>query len=265
MQKIIQKGKTILNNIAEIKNLTLAYDGSTVIKDLSFDIKRSEILLVSGENGSGKSTLIKALLGLIKPVSGKVSFTREIKGGIGYLPQQSQNEKSFPATVKEVVYSGFAGNLRFGMLLPKNAAEIYRRAMDLTGITPLAERSFSELSGGQQQRVLLSRALCASRHMLILDEPTNGLDPESASHMYSIITSLKHHEGLTVIMVSHDLETSVSLADRVLHLCCDGAFCCPAEEYHERVRAFHNTNRGGTSHECTCGLPHDHHHGEMDN
>ena len=110
-----------MNNIAEIRNLTLAYDGSTVIRDLSFDIKKGEILLVSGENGSGKSTLIKALLGLIRPVSGKVSFTFDVKGGIGYLPQQSQNEKSFPATVKEVVYSGFSGNLRFGMFLPKDA------------------------------------------------------------------------------------------------------------------------------------------------
>jgi len=249
-----------LNNIAEIRNLTLAYDGSTVIRDLSFDIKKGEILLVSGENGSGKSTLIKALLGLIRPVSGKVSFTFDVKGGIGYLPQQSQNEKSFPATVKEVVYSGFSGNLRFGMFLPKDADATYRRAVDLTGIAPLENKCFSELSGGQQQRVLLSRALCASRQMLILDEPTNALDPESASHMYSIITSLKHHEGLTVVMVSHDLETSVSLADRVLHLCCDGAFCCPAEEYNESVRTVHKENRGGTAHECTCGLPHEHHH-----
>ena len=253
-----------MNNIAEIKNLTLAYDGSTVIKNLSFDIKKGEILLVSGENGSGKSTLIKALLGLIKPVSGKVSFAGDVRGGIGYLPQQAQNEKSFPATVREVVYSGFAGSLRFGMFLPKDAEKIYRRGIELTGVAPLENRCFSELSGGQQQRVLLSRALCASRHMLILDEPTNGLDPESASHMYSIITSLRHHEGITVVMVSHDLETSVSLADRVLHLCCDGAFCCQAEEYSERVRAVHNENRGGTAHECTCGLPHEHHHGHKE-
>lgn len=258
------KGKANLKNIAEIRNLTLAYDGSTVIKDLSFDIREGEILLVSGENGSGKSTLIKALLGLIKPVSGKVSFTFDVRGGIGYLPQQSQNEKNFPATVKEVVYSGFAGNLRLGMLLPKGAHETYLRAVKLTGILPLEDRCFSELSGGQQQRVLLSRALCASRHMLILDEPTNALDPESASHMYSIITSLKENEGLTVVMVSHDLEASVSLADRVLHLCCDGAFCCPAEEYPGRVRAVHSENRGGTAHECTCGLPHSHHHEEKE-
>lgn len=157
------------------------------------------------------------------------------------------------------MYSGFVGNLRHGMFLPKDAEGIYRRALELTGISSVEKRCFSELSGGQQQRVLLSRALCASRHALILDEPTNGLDPESASHMYSIITSLKHHEGLTVVMVSHDLETSVSLADRVLHLCCDGAFCCRAEEYFERVRAVHRENRGGTAHECNCGLPHEHH------
>lgn len=256
----MEKGINTLNNIAEIKNLTLAYDGSTVLRDLSFDIKKGEILLISGENGSGKSTLIKALLGLIKPVSGNITLSDSVKGGIGYLPQQSQNEKSFPATVKEVVFSGFAGNLKYGIFLPRDAKARYDRAIELTGIAPLEKRCFSELSGGQQQRVLLSRALCASRSMLLLDEPTNALDPESASHMYSIITSLKHHEGLTVVMVSHDLETSVAVADRVLHLCCDGAFCCPAEEYTERVRAVHKENRGGTAHECTCGLPSHNHH-----
>lgn len=247
-----------MQNILEVNDLTLAYDGAIVLKDLSFEVPAGEILLVSGENGSGKSTLIKALLGLIKPDSGKITFSSDTKQGIGYLPQQSGISRDFPATVREVVESGFSGKLRYGIFLPRKAAERINEAMELTGILHLSGKCFNELSGGQQQRVLLSRALAASDKLLILDEPTNALDPESAAHMYSIITSLNQKRGMTVIMVSHDLETSVTLAHRVLHLCCDGAFCCKADEYRERVTKAHSKNRGGIEHECNCGCPHDH-------
>lgn len=241
-----------MENIIECKNLSLAYDGALVLNDLSFEARRGEILLVSGENGSGKSTLIKALLGLIRPVSGEIKLNGAGKGDVGYLPQQSRAERDFPATVREVVASGLIGNLRLGMFLPRGAEEKIQKSMLLTGVASLADRCFNELSGGQQQRTLLARALCAARELLILDEPTNGLDGASAADMYSIITSLKHHHGMTVVMVSHDLETAVNLADRVLHLCCDGAFCCEASEYNERLAAAHS-GRIGT---CKCG--HDH-------
>ena len=245
-----------MENIIECKNLTLAYDGALVLRDLSFSAPRGEILLVSGENGSGKSTLIKALLGLIRPVSGEVKLNGAGKGDVGYLPQQSRAERDFPATVREVVASGLAGNLKFGMFAPQGSEKKIRRSMELTGVTSLADRCFNELSGGQQQRTLLARALCAARELLILDEPTNGLDPASAADMYSIITSLKHHHGMSVVMVSHDLETAVHLADRVLHLCCDGAFCCPASEYNDRLAAAHSGRIGA----CKCG----HDHGKED-
>ncbi len=244
-----------MNNIIECKNLTLAYDGAVVIKNLSFSLPEGVILLVSGENGSGKSTLIKAMTGLIKPVSGTIKVNGRRK--IGYLPQQSGIGRDFPATVKEVVSQGFTGSLKFGMFPPKDAGARMHRAMHLTGIEKLKNKCFNELSGGQQQRVLLSRALCAADDLLILDEPTNGLDPESCAHMYGIVNSLKQDLGMTVVMVSHDLETSVTLADRVLHLCCDGAFCCAADEYGERLKAVHGKNLGGVSHECNCGCPHD--------
>ena len=246
-----------MQNILEVNDLTLAYDGATVLKELSFEVPSGEILLVSGENGSGKSTLIKALLGLIKPVSGKITFSGDTKQGIGYLPQQSGISRDFPATVREVVASGFSGKLKGGIFLPRGAKERLKEAMELTGVLHLSDKCFNELSGGQQQRVLLSRALCASDKLLILDEPTNALDPESAAHMYGIITSLNKKRGMSVIMVSHDLETSVTLAHRVLHLCCDGAFCCKAEEYRERVAKAHRENRGGVEHECNCGCPHE--------
>ncbi len=243
------------NNIAECRGVTLAYDGAVVLQDLSFDIKRGEILLVSGENGSGKSTLIKAMVGLIKPVSGTIT----VNGGnrvVGYLPQQASINREFPASAYEVVSQGFTGKLKLGIFPPAGMKEAVRHAMELTGVWGLGKKCFNELSGGQQQRVLLARALCASRELLILDEPSNGLDPESAAHMYEIIKNLRDG-GMTVVMVSHDLETSVTLADRVLHLCCDGAFCCDATEYHHRLHDVHSKNMGGVSHECNCGYPSD--------
>ena len=239
------------NNIAECLNVTLAYDGAVVLRDLSFDVRKGEILLISGENGSGKSTLVKALVGLIKPVAGSIT----VDGGgrvVGYLPQQASVNREFPASVYEIVSQGFTGKLKFGIFPPAGMKEAVKQSMEMTGVWSLRKKCFNELSGGQQQRVLLSRALCASRKLLILDEPSNGLDPESAAHMYEIIKNLRD-EGMTVVMVSHDLETSVTLADRVLHLCCDGAFCCDAEEYHHRLHDVHAKNMGGLTHDCSCG------------
>lgn len=239
-------------SLIECRNLTLAYDGSVVVSDLSFDVHRGEIFLISGENGSGKSTLIKALLGLIRPVSGNVKFAAG-GVGIGYLPQKSRAERDFPATVREVVASGLVGRLRCGIFMPRDGARRIESAMEKTGISSIADKSFNELSGGQQQRALLSRALCAAEELLILDEPTNALDSTSSAEMYSIITSLKHHHKMTVMMVSHDLESAVGIADRVLHLCCDGAFCCDSCDYEKNLMTAHEGHIGL----CSCG--HDHH------
>lgn len=247
-----------MENIIECRNLTCAYDGVAVIKDLSFEVRRGEILLVSGENGSGKSTLIKALLGLVRPVSGSVKFQKSARGRIGYLPQKSRAEGDFPATVHEVVSSGLVGSLRFGLCRPSGGSAKIKSAMELTGVADIADKSFNELSGGQQQRTLLARALCAAEELLILDEPTNALDSSASAEMYSIITSLRHHHGMSVIMVSHDLESAVTLADRVLHLCCDGAFCCDAADYHRNLAAAHEGRIGV----CSCG--HHHHHSERE-
>ncbi len=253
-------------NIIECRDLTLAYDGETVIGELSFDVPKGEIMLVSGENGSGKSTLIKALLGLIKPISGDIKFKDCHRRGIGYLPQNVTVGTDFPASVREVVASGLVGKLRLGMFMPKESKKKIDEAMSLTGVEDIASKCFNELSGGQRQRVLLARALCASRELLILDEPTNALDPASAAEMYSIIAELRCRFGMTVIMVSHDLEASVGVADRVLHLCCDGAFCCPVAEYETMLRETHSANKGGTAHTHSCHKceGHTHDHGESE-
>ncbi len=213
-----------------LKNLTLAYDGRPVISRLSLSVDNGDYLCVVGENGSGKSTLIKGILGLVKPQTGSIDFCcSKHRKSIGYLPQQQSSQRDFPASVNEVIMSGFAGKCRF----PWYNADMKEKAinnMRLLKIENLKNEPFSSLSGGQQQRVLLARALCATEDLLLLDEPVNGLDPNAAKEMYSIIKNL-NNDGMTVIMISHDVHTAVSCANKILHLDKDRQFYGTTNEY----------------------------------
>lgn len=200
------------------RELCLGYDGREIVHGLSFDVEAGDYLCIVGENGSGKSTLMKTLLSLQPPLSGVVSFGDGLKASeIGYLPQQTVVQKDFPATVREIVLSGCQGECG---LRPFYNAEEKRRAkenMEKMGIAPLARRCYRELSGGQQQRVLLARALCATKKLLLLDEPVSGLDPRVTAEMYELIGQL-NRDGLTVIMISHDLSAATKWADHILHV-----------------------------------------------
>lgn len=195
------------------ENLSLGYGARVIVRNLSFTLNDGDYLCVIGENGSGKSTLLKAMLGLIAPLSGSIRGAE----GAGYLPQQSEAQKDFPASVGEVVMSGFVGRLGWKAFYTREEKLKAREAMRLMNILELKARCFSELSGGQRQRVLLARALCAARNVLVLDEPVAGLDPEAASDMYRVIHEL-NNTGLTVIMVTHDVETALKFANRTLNL-----------------------------------------------
>ncbi len=213
-----------------VKNLTLAYEGKAVVKELSFDVKMGEYLCVVGENGSGKSTLMKSILGLIKPLSGEITFSDGAKvGRIGYLPQQQSAQRDFPASVKEVVMSAFAGKTLLPFY-PKAMKQKADQSLKLLNVYDLCDRPFRELSGGQQQRVLLARALCATENMLLLDEPINGLDNTASAEMYSVIERL-NQQGMTVIMITHDVKKAVESAAKILHLKQDGHFFGTTEEY----------------------------------
>lgn len=206
-----------------------AYEGRMVIQDLDLKIERGEYLCIIGENGSGKSTLIKGLLGLISPVRGHVSYGDGLKRcEIGYLPQRTDVQNDFPASVWEVVTSGCRS--RFPFL----AADMRRQAseaIELMGISSIRSSSFIELSGGQQQRALLARALCATRSLLLLDEPVAGLDPLVTREMYEVISMLHKERGLTVVMISHDLSASLQYADRILHMAHGATFLGTPAEY----------------------------------
>lgn len=227
------------------ENACFAYEGRHVIQDLNLHIERGEYLCVIGENGSGKSTLIKGLLGLIAPVRGKVSYGDGLtRSEIGYLPQRTEVQNDFPASVWEVVTSGCRGRSLF---LNADMRRNAQQNIDLLGISGIRSRSFMELSGGQQQRALLARALCATRSLLLLDEPVAGLDPLVTREMYDVISMLHAKHQLTIVMISHDIGAAVQYADRILHMSQDGIFLGTPDDYRhsELGRAF----AGGIRHD----------------
>lgn len=205
-------------NVIEARNISMSYEGKTVIDKVSFDVKKGDSLLIVGENGSGKTTLLKALTGLKKIDSGKLSFKNGLKQNeIGYLPQQTEVQRDFPASVLEVVLSGCINKLGFKPFYTKKQKNMAFSAMEKLEISSLSKKCYHELSGGQQQRVLLARAICASEKILILDEPTTGLDVSTAKEFYFFISQLKQ-DGMTIIMISHDIKNALECADTVLHL-----------------------------------------------
>ena len=200
------------------KDVTLGYEGKAVISGLTFDVNEGNYLCIVGENGSGKSTLMKAILRLISPLSGQISTGDGLKHNeIGYLPQQTAAQKDFPASVKEVVRSGCLNRAGIRPFYTKQEKRMAEENMRRLGISDLSKRCYRELSGGQQQRALLARALCATRSILLLDEPASGLDPGAGAEMYEIIKGLSD-SGTTIIMISHDIEASVKYATHILHL-----------------------------------------------
>ena len=201
------------------QNLFAGYDGKTVLKNLSFEVLAGDYLCIVGENGSGKSTLMKTLLGLLPPIDGKVLLGDGLgKNEIGYLPQQTQVQKDFPASVREIVLSGCQGRCGRHPFYNKEEKQLAAEIMKKLQIDNLSRCSYRELSGGQQQRVLLARALCATQKMIFLDEPISGLDPQTAAEMYALIEKLNREEGITVIMISHDIGASLKYAKHILHI-----------------------------------------------
>lgn len=232
--------------ILKCTDACFGYDGKTVLENVNFSLNAGDYLCIVGENGSGKSTLIKGLLGLKQPLSGKVSLGDGLKQTeIGYLPQQSDMQKDFPASVYEVVLSGCLNGL--GNRLFYNKADRERAMMNLErmGMEDFKDRSYQALSGGQQQRVLLARALCATKKLLLLDEPVTGLDPIATQEMYNLIKLVNLCDNIAVIMVSHDIHEAVRYATHILHLGHKQLFFGTTAEYKESAlaRRFIGGNR----------------------
>ena len=202
-----------------VKDLTLGYEGKAIISGLDFSVDAGDYLCIVGENGSGKSTLMRTLLRLQSPISGTIETGDGLRRDeIGYLPQQSAVQRDFPASVREVVLSGCLSRIGGRPWYGKAEKAIAAESMEKMDITHLAKRCYRELSGGQQQRVLLARALCATRKMLLLDEPVAGLDPRVTAEMYSLIKRLNREDGITIIMITHDVAAGLDNANKILHV-----------------------------------------------
>ncbi len=213
------------------KNVYLSYENKSVVEDLNFNVEEGDCLCIVGENGSGKSTLIKAILGLKQTSSGHLHFGSDINvGDIGYLPQQTTMQSDFPASVSEVVLSGCINDKK-GIFFSKKNKERAFENMKKLDVHELKNRSLRELSGGQQQRVLLARALCAGKRILLLDEPVTGLDPVVTNDFYNLIKKINKEFGITVIMVTHDLNSSINLASDILHIKKQNSFFGTRDEY----------------------------------
>lgn len=217
-------------SLITVKDLSLRYESGVVAEGISFVLNEGDYLCIVGQNGSGKTTLMRALLGLMEPSSGEILIGDGLKRSqIGYLPQQTVVQKDFPASVKEIVLSGCGGRCGIRPFYSKEEKDLADMNMERMGITGLSNRCYRELSGGQQQRVLLARALCATRKVLLLDEPVSGLDPLVTSQMYSLISDL-NKDGTAVIMISHDIEAALTYASHILHMS-DNVFFGTKDEY----------------------------------
>lgn len=205
--------------LLQCEHVTVQFGTHTVLSDLSFSVEAGDYLSVIGKNGSGKSTLIRCLLRLCPLTDGRIGTAEDFsRKEIGYLPQQSGIQRDFPATVEEVVCSGCLGNHSFLPFYTKKDKLEAEKNMHRLGICQLRKRSYRTLSGGQQQRVLLARALCATRKLLLLDEPVTGLDPEASAEFYDIIRELNEQDHIAIIMVSHDMQKGLEDAKHVLYL-----------------------------------------------
>lgn len=194
----------------EVHDLTVAYDVKPVLWDIDLSIPKGELVAIVGPNGAGKTTLIKAMLGLIKPVSGNTHFPSlgegNLKNRIAYVPQSGSLDWDFPSTVLDVVMMGRYGHLGWFKRPGKTEKEMALATLEKVGMQKYADRQISQLSGGQQQRVFLARALIQQAEIYFMDEPFKGVDAQTEKSIVTLLKELKKQEK-TVIVVHHDLQT----------------------------------------------------------
>lgn len=217
-------------NLINVEALSVSFEGREVFKNLDFSVEEGDYLCILGENGSGKTTLMNCILGCDIKYSGEIECNGFLRKNIGWLPQHSETKSDFPASVSEVVMSGFSAKSFLGLTYSAEQRRTAQSNMELLDLSGLKNRSFKELSGGQQQRVLLCRALCAAERVLLLDEPVTGLDSLSQNELYTLISRL-HKNGMTIIMISHDVDRAVCEARHILHIGHGGNFYGSVEDY----------------------------------
>lgn len=234
------------NYAVEVEDLTVAYDARPVLWDIDLKIPKGKLMAVVGPNGAGKTTLMKAMLGLLKPVTGEVRFEdggdiRTRKNHIGYVPQSGSVDWDFPATVQDVVLMGCYGRLGWIRRPRKADIELTRQTLAKVGMQDYAGRQISQLSGGQQQRVFLARALAQEAEVYFMDEPFKGVDAQTERAIIALLKELKE-QGKTVVVVHHDLQTVPDYFDWVTLINLRVIASGPVEE------VFHEENLKKTYH-----------------
>lgn len=219
-----------------VESLSVNFDATSVLWDIHFQIPCGTLVGIIGPNGAGKSTLLKALLGMTKPLSGKMEYfgqsLKKAKKRIAYVPQRSSVDWDFPITAFELVLMGRYGKLGFFSWPKKADREAARHALELVGMSAYAHRQISQLSGGQQQRLFLARALLQDADLYLMDEPFAGVDMATEKAMIVVMEQLKK-QGKTLLVVHHDLSTVTTYFDWVLMLNTCLVACGPV------AQAFH--------------------------
>ncbi len=216
MHKVNKKNKALLS----VAHLRFSRGDITILEDVSFVIKEGEYVGIIGPNGGGKTTLINILLGLEKQTSGTVTWEEGIpQNKIGYLPQHAASfDPLFPATVEEIVASGRVALRKWYMPQTSTDKRACEKMMRICGVDHLAKRRIGQISGGERQRAFLARALASEPRILILDEPMSAVDEKQQETLYDLLRELHQHTGITILMVSHDLQAIEREATRALCL-----------------------------------------------
>ena len=209
------------NTAVSINDLTVAYEDKPVLWDIDLDIKKGVLMAVVGPNGAGKSTLIKAMLNLINPLSGSVSFFgnsyKKQRSKIAYVPQRGSVDWDFPTTALDVVEMGRYGKIGWIKRVGKADRKIAADAIKKVGMEGFEKRQISQLSGGQQQRTAIGRAIVKNPDILLCDEPTGALDYNTSKEILKLIETVNQKYGNTIVMVTHN-DAIKDMADRVVKL-----------------------------------------------
>lgn len=198
--------------IVEVRHLSFAYGKTPVLIDASFSVFQGEFIGIIGPNGGGKTTLLRLLLGFLQPSSGSIHIVNSRE--IAYVPQSARFDKSFPISVEEVILSGLLSKLPWYGHFAKKERMLAQEALEKVKLSHLMHAAFGSLSGGEAQRVLIARALVSDPKLLLLDEPTSGIDVQAEADIHTILKEIRMDR--TILMVTHDLQTAVEQVDRVI-------------------------------------------------
>ena len=203
-----------MNSLIKLEDVVIGYENKGILSSLGLDVGEGQFWGILGQNGGGKSTLLKTILGLLPPVAGRITSHDGIV--FGYVPQNEKFDSIFPISVEETVSMGRYSRVQAGVRLGGADMEQVIASMDKVGIGHLKDRTFRSLSGGEKQRALLARAIAGEPDVLVLDEPTASVDVRGEAQIMELVQKIRSDDGLTVLMVSHFINTITSYADMII-------------------------------------------------